>query len=154
VVGALNGDVDNHADLKIEHNLRIAGPDPPLTPRSFRRRQKNRPRDRADPAGSLPPNGGYFEGSVAISKGVGGTGPTNFCWQSTAAARRCTSVSPRTRSSSPVEPWRLGRRHQSRYVRIDGETPRQSGQPGTVSIRCQGVCGVMQVRSVREYILP
>ncbi len=26
VVGALNGDVDNHADLKIEHELRIAGP--------------------------------------------------------------------------------------------------------------------------------
>ncbi|MCU1386841.1 MAG: glmS [Ilumatobacteraceae bacterium] len=26
VVGALNGDVDNHADLKVEYNLRIAGP--------------------------------------------------------------------------------------------------------------------------------
>ena len=26
VVGALNGDVDNHADLKVEHGLRIAGP--------------------------------------------------------------------------------------------------------------------------------
>ncbi len=26
VVGVLNGDVDNHADLKVEHGLRIAGP--------------------------------------------------------------------------------------------------------------------------------
>ena len=32
VVAALNGDVDNHADLKVEHGLRIAGRSPP-TPR-------------------------------------------------------------------------------------------------------------------------
>ena len=46
--------------------------------------------------------------------------PIRSCSPSAAAARGCTSASPRTRSSSPASPTAWSRR-RSQYLRLDGE---------------------------------
>jgi glutamine---fructose-6-phosphate transaminase (isomerizing) len=65
VVAALNGDVDNHGDLRIEHNLRIAGPittDAKVIPTITARHLA----DGIDAVSAFRRTVSTFEGSVAI----------------------------------------------------------------------------------------
>ncbi|MEM1332781.1 MAG: glucosamine-6-phosphate synthase, partial [Actinomycetota bacterium] len=66
VVAALNGDVDNHGDLRIEHGLRIAGPittDAKVIPTIAARHLA----DGLEPVEAFRRTVGDFEGSVAIA---------------------------------------------------------------------------------------
>ena len=69
VVGVLNGDVDNHADLKAAHRLRIASPvttDAKVIPALIARNCATTDVDRADLVEAFRRAVASFEGSVAI----------------------------------------------------------------------------------------
>ena len=133
MVAALNGDVDNHADIKVQHDLRIAGPittDAKVIPAVMARHVAA---GVADLSEAFRRTVAEFEGSVAIGAAAADR-PEQLCtWRCGAAARRCTSGWPTTASSSPASPTAWSRR-PTRFVRMDGETPSSSGSRGQVFV--------------------
>ena len=122
------------ADLKAADGLRIAGrdhhrrqgdPDARVATESARASSRARRSARRSPS---------FEGSVAIAASAAADARRPSCSPCAAAARRSTSVSPRTRSSSPASPTGSSRR-PTRYLRIDGETPADPANPTPAAAR-------------------
>ena len=77
VVAALNGDVDNHADLRAEHSLRVATPittDAKVIPMLMSRHLA----DGVAPVESFRRTVAAFEGSIAIAVATAGTPSTLF----------------------------------------------------------------------------
>ena len=105
VVGVLNGDVDNHADLKAAHRLRIAGPvttDAKVIPTLIARNCATADVDRADLVEAFRRAVASFEGSVAIGASSAGAAPISCCSPCAAAGRASTWASPTTGMSSPA----------------------------------------------------
>ena len=126
VVGALNGDVDNHADLKVAHDLTIAGPittDAKVIPALVSRHTAAS----GDLVEGFRRTVASFEGSVAIGA---------------ASAARPDTVLLALRGSGQAlyvgladdcyvvasEPYGVVE-ETKRYVRIDGETPSSPDHP-------------------------
>ena len=130
-VAVLNGDVDNHADLKVDHQLRFAGPittDAKVIPALMARHSAAG----IDPAEAFRRTVAEFEGSVAIAA---------------ATAERPDEVYLALRGSgqglyvglaedlfvAASEPYGVVE-ETSRYVRVDGETPSETGSRGQVFV--------------------
>ena len=128
VTAALNGDVDNFADLKATDGLRIAG-------RDHHRRQGD-PHARVAPARRRRRRSvEAFRRTVAALRRARSPSPpaprprpTGCCSRCGAAARRSTSASPRTPTSWPASPTALVE-ETATYLRMDGETPADPEQP-------------------------
>ena len=132
----LNGDVDNHADLKVDARAAHRRPD--------HDRRQGDPRVVARHARARRPTSSRRSAARCRVRGLrrhrragrrrARTGCTSPC---TAAARASTSASPRTASSSPASRTAWSRR-PTRYVRLDGEhggqivVPRRPPAPATV----------------------
>ncbi|MEX0848289.1 MAG: SIS domain-containing protein, partial [Ilumatobacteraceae bacterium] len=132
VVAALNGDVDNHADVKVAHGLRIAGPittDAKVIPATMSRYA-------AETGGNLDEafrrTVAGFEGSVAIAAAAAdvpgrvylalrGSGQALYV----GLADDCFIVAS--------EPYGVVE-ETARFVRVDGETPTASGSRGQVFV--------------------
>ena len=132
IVAALNGDVDNHADIKVQHGLRIPGPittDAKVIPAVMSRVA-------ADSGGDLTEafrrTVAGFEGSVAIAAaaadrpeqlflGLRGSGQALYV----GLGDDCFIVAS--------EPYGVVE-ETSRYVRVDGETLSESGSRGQVFV--------------------
>ncbi len=126
IVAALNGDVDNHADLKAAHGLRIAAPittDAKVIPALVSRQRRDGPRRH----GGVPPHRRLLRGLRRHRGGVEPSARSSCGWRCAAAGRRSTSAWPRTRTSSPASPTGWSRR-PTRYIRMDGETPARPGE--------------------------
>ena len=100
VVAALNGDVDNHADLRARAALAIPSPittDAKVIPALVSR--EARPRR---PGGGLPADGQHVR-RLGRHRGRQRRRPrARCCWRSGGAGRACTSVSPTTSRSWPA----------------------------------------------------
>ncbi|MEY4230282.1 MAG: putative glucosamine-6-phosphate synthase, partial [Actinomycetota bacterium] len=132
VVAALNGDVDNHADIKVQHRLRIPGSittDAKVIPATMSRYA-------AETGGNLDEafrrTVAGFEGSVAIGAAAAdapglvylalrGSGQGLYI----GLADDCFIVAS--------EPYGVVE-ETARYVRVDGETPTASGSRGQVVV--------------------
>ena len=126
VIGALNGDVDNHADLKAAHGLRVAADittDAKVIPTLVSRRLA----DGDDPVEAFRATVAAFEGSVAIAAhaatdpdkvllALRGSGQALYV----GLAEDCFVVAS--------EPYGLVE-ETPRYVRMDGETPANLDNP-------------------------
>jgi glutamine---fructose-6-phosphate transaminase (isomerizing) len=131
VVGALNGDVDNHADLKVEHGLKIAGPittDAKVIPALVSRLAAAC----GDLAEGFRRTVASFEGSVAIGAqsaddpgrlmlALRGSGQALYV----GLADDCYIVAS--------EPYGVVE-ETSRFIRLDGETPSATGVRGQILI--------------------
>ncbi len=131
-VAVLNGDVDNHADLKVDHQLRIAGPittDAKVIPALMARHAATAG---IDPAEAFRRTVAEFDGSVAIAA---------------ATAERPGEVYLALRGSGQAlyvgmaedlylvasEPYGVVE-ETAHYLRIDGETPSSTGSRGQVVV--------------------
>ncbi len=128
VVGALNGDVDNHADLKAEHGLRIAGPittDAKVIPALVSRHTASS----GDLVEGFRRAVASFEGSVAIGAAsasapgtvllaLRGSGQALYV----GLADDCYIVAS--------EPYGVVEETMS-FVRLEGEQPAVAGNPGS-----------------------
>ena len=111
-VAVLNGDVDNHADIKVNHALRIAGPittDAKVIPAVMALHAAATARSRR----GVPPHGRRVRGQRRHRRRRRPTRPTSRTSRCAAAARRCTSASATTCSSSPASPTAWSRRRCS-----------------------------------------
>ena len=127
---ALNGDVDNYADLKALEALAAPAGD-------HHRRQGDpgaRSRAASRPASSVVEafraTVASFEGSVAIARAVAGATPTTSCSRCAAAARRSTSGLARRLLRGRERAVRRSSRSATRYLRLDGETHARAREPG------------------------
>ncbi len=126
VIGALNGDVDNHADLKVEHGLRIAGPittDSKVLPALVSRFA-------GEPGATLGEafrrTVASFEGSVAIAA-ASADQPENLLLALRGSGQALYVGLAEDSFIVASEPYGLVE-ETSRYIRIDGETPANAGQ--------------------------
>jgi glucosamine--fructose-6-phosphate aminotransferase (isomerizing) len=144
-VAVLNGDVDNHADIKVNHGLRIAGPittDAKVIPSVMALHASKG----ADLAEAFRRTVAEFEGSVAIAA---------------ASAQAPDQVFLALRGSGQAlyiglgddmfivasEPYGVVE-ETTRYLRVDGETPSPSGSRGQVFVLDGGHGG--QLAGVRR----
>ena len=112
VVAALNGDVDNHADLRVAHNLRIAAPittDAKVIPTLMSRHLDTG----VDHVEAFRRTVSSFEGSVAIGTASADPNRAACSSRSAAAGRVSTSAWPTTVRSSPASPTAWSRRRAS-----------------------------------------
>jgi glucosamine--fructose-6-phosphate aminotransferase (isomerizing) len=138
-VAALNGDVDNHADLKVEHGLRIAGPittDAKVIPALMARHAAQVGGDLTE---AFRRTVASFEGSVAIGAAAAteperlylalrGSGQALYI----GLADDCFIVAS--------EPYGVVE-ETARYLRVDGETPSASGSRGQVFVLDAALAG-------------
>jgi len=131
-VAVLNGDVDNHADLKVEYGLRIAGPittDAKVIPALMARHAAKVGDDTAE---AFRRTVAAFEGSVAIGAAAAahpeqlflalrGSGQALYI----GLADDCFIVAS--------EPYGVVE-ETARYIRVDGETPSTTGSRGQVFV--------------------
>ena len=109
VVAVLNGDVDNHADLRVEHGLRIAGPittDAKVIPTLVA--PSSAPASISVEA--FRRTVAAFEGSVAIGDGERRRARHAVPRPQRQRPGRCTSASPTTATSSPASRTAWSRR--------------------------------------------
>ncbi len=132
VVAALNGDVDNHADIKVQHGLHIPGPittDAKVIPAVMSRLAADTPGDLTE---AFRRTVAGFEGSVAIAAAsadapdqlflaLRGSGQALYV----GLADDCYIVAS--------EPYGVVE-ETARYLRVDGETPSPSGSRGQVFV--------------------
>ena len=131
-IAALNGDVDNHADLKVQHGLRIPGPittDAKVIPALMARHAAKVGNDLAE---AFRRTVASFEGSVAIAAAAADTPEQVFLALRGSGqalyvglADDCFIVAS--------EPYGVVE-ETARYVRVDGETPSASGSRGQVFV--------------------
>ena len=109
VAAALNGDVDNYADLKALDGLRVPAEittDAKVIPALVARRRAAGCR----PTEAFRSTVASFEGRSRSAASRGGPSPTRCSSPCAAAARRSTSAWPRTPSWSPASPTAWSRR--------------------------------------------
>ncbi len=131
-IAALNGDVDNHADLKVQHSLRIPGPittDAKVIPALMARHAAKVGDDLAE---AFRRTVASFEGSVAIAAAAADTPEQVFLALRGSGqalyvglADDCFIVAS--------EPYGVVE-ETARYVRVDGEPPSASGSRGQVFV--------------------
>ena len=127
VVGALNGDVDNYADLKALEGLAGRRPRSPPTPRSSPRSSSRAHRRAArDRRRRLPHDGRRARGLDGASRAQTAAAPDRAAAVARgAAARRSTSGMAEDAYVVASEPYGLVE-ETSTYLRMDGETPGRS----------------------------
>ena len=126
VVAALNGDVDNFADLKDADGLDIAPEittDAKVIPTLVARRVAEGDAWSTPSAARWPASRGRSPSEPRASPS-----PTASCWPCAAAARRSTSAWPTAPTSWPASPTAWSR-SPTRYLRLDGETPANPDNP-------------------------
>ena len=129
VVGALNGDVDNHADLKVEHGLRIAGPittDAKVIPALVSRLAKVTGGDLTE---AFRRTVAAFEGSVAIGA-ASADAPEQLFLALRGSGQALYVGLAEDAFIVASEPYGVVE-ETSRYIRMDGETPAAAGQPNS-----------------------
>lgn len=130
-VAALNGDVDNHADLKVAHELRIAGPittDAKVIPAMVARYHAST----HNLAESFRRTVASFEGSVAI--GAASAEQPNTLLLALRGSGQALYVGLADDSFIVAsEPYGVVE-ETNRYIRVDGETPSASGSRGQVFV--------------------
>ncbi len=128
-VGALNGDVDNHADLKIEHNLRIAGPittDAKVIPALVSRLSTE---TNGDITEAFRRTVASFEGSVAIGA-ASADHPDQVLLALRGSGQALYVGLAEDAFIVASEPYGVVE-ETSRFVRMDGETPADPDQPNS-----------------------
>jgi glucosamine--fructose-6-phosphate aminotransferase (isomerizing) len=128
VAAALNGDVDNHADLKAAHGLRIAGQittDAKVIPALMSRQSLATP----DLTESFRRTVASFEGSVAIAA-VAACAPDQVWLAQRGSGQGLYVGFAEDAFIVASEPYGLVE-ETARYLRIDGETPLRPDQPGS-----------------------
>ena len=129
VVGALNGDVDNHADLKLEHNLHIAGPittDAKVIPSIVSRLTGENGGDLTE---AFRRTVASFEGSVAIGAACADD-PEQLLLAIHGSGQALYVGLAEDAFIVASEPYGLVE-ETSEYVRIDGETPVNPHNPNS-----------------------
>jgi glucosamine--fructose-6-phosphate aminotransferase (isomerizing) len=129
VVGALNGDVDNHADLKVEFGLRIAGPittDAKVIPALVSRFSKDSGGDLTE---AFRRTVAGFEGSVAIGA-ASAAAPEQLFLALRGSGQALYVGLAEDAFIVASEPYGVVE-ETSRYVRMDGETPAEPGRPNS-----------------------
>ncbi len=127
LVAALNGDVDNHADLKLEHNLRIAGlitTDAKIIPALVSRFSAGTNGDTVEAFRRAVDS---FEGSVAIGA-ASADHPDEVMLALRGSGQALYVGLAEDAFIVASEPYGLVEQ-TSRYVRMDGETPNDPDQP-------------------------
>jgi glucosamine--fructose-6-phosphate aminotransferase (isomerizing) len=127
LVAALNGDVDNHADLKIEHRLRIAGPittDAKIIPAMVSRFSAG---PNGDTVEAFRRAVASFEGSVAIGA-ASADHPDEVMLALRGSGQALYVGLAEDAFIVASEPYGVVEQ-TSRYVRMDGETPSDPTQP-------------------------
>src|SRR3954453_17591881 len=128
VVASLNGDVDNHADLKAAHGLRIAAPittDAKVIPALVSRHA----RGGDDLTEAFRRTGASFDGSVAIGAAAG-TAP-DALWLALRGSGQGVYVGL-SEDAYIVASEPYGVVEETRcYLRMDGETPARAGEAAT-----------------------
>ena len=130
-VAVLNGDVDNHADIKVNHNLRIAGPittDAKVIP-AVMALQAQKGHDLAE---SFRRTVAEFEGSVAIGAQAAGSPDSVYL------ALRGSGQALYVGLADDLfivasEPYGVVE-ETPHYLRVDGETPSPTGSRGQVFV--------------------
>jgi glucosamine--fructose-6-phosphate aminotransferase (isomerizing) len=158
VVAALNGDVDNHADVKVAFGLRIPGPittDAKVIPAGRRAHAVDTGGDLVE---AFRRSVAGFDGSVAIAAATADR-PTACSSRSAAAARGCTSArrGPVHRRQRAVRDGRGDRAVRPRRRR-DAGTRREPQSRGQVvvldGITRRGLGGVLRPRRTTGTPLP
>ena len=129
VVGALNGDVDNHADLKVEYGLRIAGPittDAKVIPAIMSRLSHETGGDLTE---AFRRTVAGFEGSVAIGA-ASADHPEELFLALRGSGQALYVGLAEDAFVVASEPYGVVE-ETSRYVRMDGETPAAADQPNS-----------------------
>jgi glutamine---fructose-6-phosphate transaminase (isomerizing) len=130
-VAVLNGDVDNHADIKVRHGLRIAGPittDAKVIPAVMARHVAAG----NELAESFRRTVAEFEGSVAI--GAASADAPNKLFLALRGSGQALYVGlAEDRFIVASEPYGVVE-ETMRYIRMDGETPSGSGSRGQVFV--------------------
>jgi glucosamine--fructose-6-phosphate aminotransferase (isomerizing) len=132
VVAALNGDVDNHADIKVEHGLRIPGPittDAKVIPAVMSRHA-------VSTGGNLPESFrrtvADFEGSVAIGAAAADA-PEQIFLALRGSGQALYVGLAEDAFIVASEPYGVVE-ETTRFIRVDGETLSQSGSRGQVFV--------------------
>ena len=140
-IAALNGDVDNHADLRARHELRLAQPittDAKVIPALVSRKVAS-----GSPiADAFRDTVATFEGSVAIACASGDEPEQMYLALRGSGQGLCIGLAE-DRFVVASEPYGLVE-ETSRYVRMDGETPARADDPssrGQVAILHAGRAG-------------
>ncbi|MBM3741428.1 MAG: SIS domain-containing protein [Actinobacteria bacterium] len=150
LVAALNGDVDNHADLRVEHGLRVAGPittDAKVIPALVSRRLAVNP----DLSDAFRETVSQFEGSVAIAA-ASATEPTKLLLALHGSGQGLCIGLAEDRFVVASEPYGVVEETMD-YVRMDGESlaepDNQSsrGQVAVLSAENAGELGGIRLRS-------
>ena len=141
LVAALNGDVDNHADLRARHELRLAQPittDAKVIPALVSRKVAGG----ASIADAFRDTVATFEGSVAIACASGDDPEAMYLALRGSGQGLCIGLAE-DRFVVASEPYGLVE-ETSRYVRMDGEVPARADDPssrGQVAILRAGQAG-------------
>src|SRR5690606_15174088 len=128
VVGALNGDVDNHADIKVAHDLHIASPittDAKVIPAVVSRLAG----ESGDLVEAFRRTVAGFEGSVAIAA-MAADQPDRMLLALRGSGQGLYIGLAPDRFIVASEPYGLVE-ETLRYVRLDGDTPLRGDQPGS-----------------------
>jgi glutamine---fructose-6-phosphate transaminase (isomerizing) len=132
MVAALNGDVDNHADIKVRHGLRIAGPittDAKVIPAVMARHAAAGINDLGD---AFRRTVAEFEGSVAI--GAAAAGRPDHLYLALRGSGQALYVGLGDDCYVVAsEPYGVVE-ETTRFVRMDGETASPSGSRGQVFV--------------------
>ena len=129
LVAALNGDVDNHADLKIEHNLRLPGPistDAKVIPAIVSRLSAT---TNGDVAEAFRRTVASFEGSVAIGA-ASADHPDEILLALRGSGQGLYVGLAEDAFIVASEPYGVVE-ETNRFVRVDGETPADPDQPSS-----------------------
>ena len=130
-VAVLNGDVDNHADIKVTHNLRIAGPittDAKVIPAVMALQAEHS----GDLAEAFRRTVAEFEGSVAI--GAQAADDPNQVYLALRGSGQALYVGlGEDLFVVASEPYGVVE-ETTRYLRVDGETPSSTGSRGQVFV--------------------
>ena len=131
-VAALNGDVDNHADIKVNHGLRIAGPittDAKVIPAVMSLQAKATNGDLSE---AFRRTVAEFEGSVAIAA-QGADSPDRVYLALRGSGQAIYVGLADDMFIVASEPYGVVE-ETARYVRVDGESPSTSGSRGQVFV--------------------
>jgi len=131
-VAVLNGDVDNHADLKVNHDLRIAGPittDAKVIPALIARHAAGGANELAE---AFRRTVAEFDGSVAIAAAVA-TDPGTIMLALRGSGQALYVGLADDLYLVASEPYGVVE-ETDRYIRVDGETPSTTGSRGQVFV--------------------
>jgi glucosamine--fructose-6-phosphate aminotransferase (isomerizing) len=148
VVGALNGDVDNYAELTEQEQLRIAGEvttDAKVIPMLVSRRLAGG----ADLADSFRQTVARFEGSVAIAAAAADA-PERLLLAQRRSGQGMYVGLAEDAFVVASEPYGVVE-ETSRYVRLDGEAVTESGSQGQVMVLDKALAGTLQGMDRRAY---